>query len=131
IRIEHRHQPAGRRVLHPGADVGDDGRDPKDRERRMTERRPCGRRGGGFSASLWTAHRLPKSPWSAPFASTLSIVHQETSFARRGCPVRFESSLNGIVGASILPAAIKAAAVRLIAQARAYGRLASESVFPV
>jgi hypothetical protein len=37
IRIEAGHQPAGRGVLHPDADIGHDGRDPQHRERGVAE----------------------------------------------------------------------------------------------
>ena len=40
IGSQARHEPSGRRVVHPGADIGDDGRHPDHRERGMTKRDP-------------------------------------------------------------------------------------------
>ncbi|MHC2950829.1 hypothetical protein ACVIJX_007977 [Bradyrhizobium diazoefficiens] len=42
IGIEAGHQPSGRSVVHPGADVGDDGCDPDNRERGVPKRDPRG-----------------------------------------------------------------------------------------
>jgi len=48
LRIEARHQPARRGVVHPAADVGDDGRNPQHRVFRVPERAPWrGCRSGG------------------------------------------------------------------------------------
>jgi hypothetical protein len=47
IGIEARHQPSGRGVIHPGADVGDNGRGPDHRKGPITKRDP----GGGVPLS--------------------------------------------------------------------------------
>jgi hypothetical protein len=73
IGIEARHQPSGRGVVHPGADVDDDGRDPDHRKGSMTKRDP----GGGAPLGVRWTGTFVRIGHASCFVGLLSCVQAE------------------------------------------------------